>query len=127
MPTIMSRGEVAAFAHCPKPLCDGYEQQPVTAVREEIGRTYAESGGDAPFVETSTVTLAFAEPGEVACPECGQTREISTQVRQEYQNLSGYDPNGLLEIKYAKKIARLEAENAELEDKIAAKPKAKAA
>lgn len=100
MPTVMSRNEVQAFAHCTNIFCPGHDQAPVLAVREELGYTYIENGGDLPFVEKSTVTLSFVDPDELACPECGRNRDLSLQTRVEYPNESGHDPRGLVQIKY---------------------------
>lgn len=100
MPTVMSRDEVQAFAHCVNIFCPGHEQQPVQAVRQEIGFTYQELGGDHPFIERSTVGFEFADPEQAACPDCGRRRELSEQSRVDYENLSGHDPRGLIGIKY---------------------------
>lgn len=100
MPTVMSRNEVQAFAHCTNIFCPGHDQVPVTAIRQELGYTYLENGGDLPFVEKSTVSLEFANPDDVQCPSCERVRELSDQPRVDYENLSGHDPRGLVGIKY---------------------------
>lgn len=100
MPQVLTSDKVQAYAHCPRPMCEGAEQMEIEAIREEIGTTYQESGGDLPFIEKSTVHLTFADPKLAECPICGHPRDISLQSRVEYQNLSGHDPNGLIGIKY---------------------------
>jgi hypothetical protein len=101
MPQVMNQTEVDAYAHCgTPPVCDGYDQVKVKAIREELGTTYMESGGDLPFIEKSHIHLRFADPDDAACPHCGAGRELSEQPRTTYQNLSGYDPEGLRGIKY---------------------------
>lgn len=100
MPTLMSTAEVTAFAHCPRPMCPGGEQEPVEAIREEVGVTYMESGGDSPFIEKSHVQLRFKDEAQHDCPECGHKRELTNQPRVDYPSLSGHDPSGLLGIKY---------------------------
>lgn len=100
MPTVMHRDEVQAFAHCTNIFCPGHDQQPVLAIRQELGYTYADNGGSDPFIERSIVSYEFADPAEHACSECGRLRELSEQTRVEYPNQSGHDPRGLLAIKY---------------------------
>jgi hypothetical protein len=110
MPTVMNAQEVTAFAHCGRPTCDGYDQQPVPAKREEIGYTYLESGGDLPHIEKSSIQLTFADPDDMPCPHCGRQRELTADLRAEYQNLSGYDPEGLVGIKYGKQERNVDTE-----------------
>lgn len=100
MTQLISSNTVTAYAHCTRPLCDGASQQPVQALREETGVTYAEQGGDLGFVDKSFVTLRFDDDDDAACPHCGRPRELTEQARVQYQNLSGVDPDGLVGIKY---------------------------
>ena len=88
--------EIDGFAHCGQPRCPGSSQQPVKAVRRETFHTYRERGGNAPGVESSFVTLSFADPSERDCPACGRAREVTDQARKTYAPLSGHDPMGLL-------------------------------
>ena len=96
MPTVTETPVEAAWAHCTQPRCPGNNQQQVPAVRRETAHTYRERGGDGPGVESSWVSVAFADEGDVACPSCGRAREVSEQRRQTYAALSGHDPMGLL-------------------------------
>lgn len=106
MPTILKSEEVQAFAHCgATPGCPGVEQQPVNALKEELGHTFIERGGDLGSVENSFVHLRFADETDVQCPHCGRDRELSEQARVQYTS-SGYDPNYLLTEKYAEQLAK---------------------
>lgn len=106
MPTILKSEEVQAFAHCgATPGCPGVEQQPVAALKEELGHTFIERGGDLGSVENSFVHLRFADETDVQCPHCGRDRELSEQARVQYTS-SGYDPNYLLTEKYAEQLAK---------------------
>ena len=100
MPTVMSQETVTAYAHCVRPLCPGNQQQPVPAVREELGVTYSERGGDLGFIEQSHVTLRFADNTDRTCPACGGPRDLTDQSRVVYANESGVDPTALVGIKY---------------------------
>lgn len=126
--------QVRAYAHCVRPRCPGYREQEVDAVRREDFYTYAEKGGDLPGIENSFVYLDFADEDERACPSCGQARDLSATARPQYQNISGHDPNGLLDIepfdphKQAEirqqpvadeERQRMESENAELRERLA--------
>lgn len=89
---------VQAYAHCPDPLCPGSDQRPVPAIRQLVQQTIGERGGDGAFVnlvENSHEYLRFAEPDDVACPECGRDREVAGQRRPTYQRLIG-PPDALL-------------------------------
>lgn len=97
MPTITQEA-VTAYAHCVQPRCQGYQQQEVEAVREEAGFTYAERGGDLPGTEASFVSLRFADDDKAPCPHCGGHRDLSLTARRQYPAVSGFDPNGLLDI-----------------------------
>lgn len=123
------------YAHCNNPRCPGHSQERVEAVRRETSHTYRERGGNAPGVESSYVTLHFADPDEAACPHCSRNREVSDQPRKSYAPLSGHDPMGLLgvpgfdarkqqEVRQAPLVdperEALEAQNRELMERLAA-------
>src|SRR4051794_39296022 len=97
MPTTTA-AEVLAYAHCTEPRCKGYRQQQVMAVRTEDAYTYAERGGDLPGTENSFVRHAFADPAEAICEFCGSPRDISENARPQYQNISQFDPDGLIKL-----------------------------
>jgi phage terminase large subunit GpA-like protein len=128
MPTL-TETEVRAFAHCVHPRCPGYQQEEVDAIRSEDSWTYAEQGGDLPGTERSFVRLRFADEKNTPCPHCGTARDLSADKRRQYANLSGYDPQGLLDVEpfdAAKQHEvrdsdkeRIEAENAELRERLA--------
>lgn len=106
MPTVLKSEEVQAFAHCgATPGCPGVEQQPVKALKQEIGHTFIERGGDLGSIENSFEHLNFADEADRSCPHCGRDREISEQARIQY-TASGYDPNYLLTEKYAEQLAK---------------------
>ncbi len=110
MPTVMKHDEVTAFAHCGRPTCEGHDQQPVKAIREEVGYTYLEGGGDLPHIEKSSVQLRYVNDEDRLCPFCERARELTENMRAEYQNLSGYDPNGLVGIKYGAQERNVDTE-----------------
>ena len=94
MPRIYEK-EITALAHCPNPRCEGYAQREVKAIERTVEHTYVEQGGDMPGVERSMVYLSADE----SCPVCDKTCEITNQRRVHYDNLSGHDPDGLLQYK----------------------------
>lgn len=94
----MSTEVVDGFAHCPDPLCDGYRQQEVRAIREEVGQSYTENGGDMPGIERSSVYLRFEASDEQPCPTCDRDRELSLTERKRYQPLSGQAQDVLLRL-----------------------------
>lgn len=84
MPTITQQ-TVEGYAHCRDSLCPGNEQELVHAVRELSELYYKEWDPDGvPGVMNSTVRFMFADPGDVACPHCGQNREVTDQERPVY-------------------------------------------
>lgn len=94
---------VEAFAHCPDPLCAGHEQAPVPGVKMLVATTIGDRGGDGVFVnivENTHEYLRFAEPEDVACPECGRDREVALQQRPVYDRLIG-PPDALLRARRA--------------------------
>jgi hypothetical protein len=95
MPTVTDI-ETEGYAHCAIARCPGNAQEQVKAIRRETSRTYREMGGDAPGVESSWVTLLFADEEQRDCPHCGKPRELSAEPRVQYAPLSGHDPMGLL-------------------------------
>lgn len=123
MPTTVDQ-PIEGYAHCLNPRCAGYAQQQVKAVRRETGFTYVEINGTAegavPGIERSVVSFLFAADKDEACPSCGGVREVSPQPRTQYQNLSGYDPDGLLHIRPgdAPDPAALQAEIAALKEQL---------
>lgn len=98
MPTT-TVAEVTAYAHCVTPRCRGYQQAEVRGILKEDTYTYAERGGDLPGPENSFVYLSFAKEDEDApCPHCGERRDLSLEPRRQYANISGHNPEGLLDI-----------------------------
>lgn len=95
----VTESEVDAFAHCGNPVCPGYGQQPVKAVKTLVERSYQSSGGDWAFTESSSEHLRFADEDERACEHCGLGRMVTLQKRPVYQPLSGHPQNGLLAVK----------------------------
>lgn len=87
---------VQCFAHCKNPMCPGYAQEPVDAVVTTTEYTYKDNGGDLPGTERSNRDLRFADDEERACRACKQPRELSADARPSYQNLSTFDPMGLV-------------------------------
>jgi hypothetical protein len=87
------------FLHCRDARCPGYNQQEVAGVREESVQTFGDNGGDGIFTnfpERSTVAFRADDVEDVACPGCGQSREVSGDPRPQYQAISGHDPMGLV-------------------------------
>jgi hypothetical protein len=92
------------YLHCRDARCSGYNQQEVAGYREESVQTFGENGGDGIFTnfpERSIVSFHAAGEkdelaGIVACPGCGQSREVSGDPRPQYQAMSGHDPMGLV-------------------------------
>lgn len=97
MPTI-TQEKVSAYAHCVQPRCRGYQQEEVEALREEAAFSYAERGGDLPGTEASFVSFRFADDDNAPCPHCRGHRDLSPTPRRQYPSVSGFDPNGLLDI-----------------------------
>lgn len=95
MPRVLET-PVKGFAHCSNGRCPGSNQQRVDAVRVVTETTFAELGGDLPFVERSFEQHRFAQEDDRPCPSCGKSREVTSQQRPSYVNLSGKDPMGLL-------------------------------
>lgn len=103
---------VKAYAHCRWPLCPGYGQEEVPAVKTETSYTFADHGENGPLrssVFRSFSELRFAVDADVsdreayieqyreaaACKSCGNPRELADQARPQYVP-SGYDPMGLV-------------------------------
>lgn len=100
MPTV-TENTTRAFAHCPSVRCPGSNQMEVDAVEVTTGFTVGDLGGDqntafTHLIERSMVSYRFANDDDVACPACGRPRELTGQARPSYDNLSGFDPNGLV-------------------------------
>ena len=91
--------EIEAYAHCRNPRCAGYSQEKVKGVRETVEHTYVDSGGDSPGVEKSMVYIKAASADDIACPTCGESREVTEQQRRVYAPLSGHAQDGLLAFK----------------------------
>lgn len=100
MPTVTEK-PVRAFAHCPDPRCPGNQQEEVEGVERETALSYqADLGGDIPGVERSMIETVFAHEDDQACQHCAaaraveglqpQLREITTQQRKQYANVSGF-------------------------------------
>lgn len=84
MPTITQQ-HVQGYAHCRDSLCPGNEQELVAAIREQSDLYYKEwDPNGVPGVMNSTQRFMFADPDDVACPHCGQNREVTDQVRPVY-------------------------------------------
>lgn len=89
---------IRAWAHCSDPLCPGGLQEEVDGISTLRERTYWESAGNegppsknfenplGPYTETSWITISFANEDDAPCPECGQPREITDQVRPVYES-----------------------------------------
>jgi hypothetical protein len=88
---------VRAYAHCTNPRCPGHEQEEVDALQVETSFFFSDNGGNIPGVERSSVMLVWADAEQAAC-RCGRTRDLSESRRRRYDNLSGFDPDGLLEM-----------------------------
>jgi hypothetical protein len=88
---------VRAWAHCTNPRCPGHEQEEVDALEVETSFFFTDNGGTLPGVERSSVILVWADPEQAAC-RCGRSRDLSGAKRRRYDNLSGFDPDGLLEM-----------------------------
>lgn len=123
MPTITDT-PIDGYAHCLNPRCAGYAQEPVKAIRRETAFTFVELNGTAegsvPGFERSSVSFVFTDEDNAACGSCGGVREVTASPRTTYQNLSGHDPNGLLNIRPgdAPDIGALQAEIAALKQKV---------
>jgi hypothetical protein len=89
--------KTSGLAWCVDAFCEGNKQQPVEAIRTTTATTYTENGGDMAGFERSTVTYAFADEADVACPECGKRREVDVQERPQYPT-SMFRQDGLLEL-----------------------------
>lgn len=130
---IVTEATVKAFAHCRHPLCPGYGQEEVDAVRTETAYGFKDNGGDLPGIERSMVMLVFADDDARACRNCGRDRELTGDARPSYQPLSGFDPMGLINGSVApfdpnvvnteadQRIAALEAQIAKLAAAVEAK------
>jgi hypothetical protein len=104
---IQAKELIQAYAHCHNPLCVGYGQESVDAVKITTSKTGADFGADGPaarLVETSWDEIVLpleaeqspqADPART-CGHCGQPREVTTQERPSYDPLSGFDPMGLV-------------------------------
>lgn len=101
---------VRVYGTCGDWDCDGFSNVvEMPGVREEIERTLADNGladdPTTPFAhlvtETSSVSVRAERPEDAVCGTCGRAINVSDQdprtVRLE--NLSGFDPLGLLKIK----------------------------
>lgn len=117
MPTV-TETPVRAYAHCVIPVCAGYRQAEVDAVRTETAYTFADNGGDLPGIERSNMRLSFADEDDQACPSCGGARDLSEQARRSYDPLSGHDPNGLLKFGPFEGVQPKDDRVAELEAKV---------
>lgn len=140
MPTTTEQ-KIRGYAHCRAPRCPGNQQEEVDVLKIEDAYTYAEKGGDLPGVETSHVRLVFLNdgiddrPDDVSCPHCGRNRDLSEDPRPNYDPLSGYAQDGLLDIPVSANGTRFDpskqaeiqaevnekrdAENAELRERLA--------
>jgi hypothetical protein len=110
------------WAHCRSARCPGYQQEELQGERVETAFTFGENGGDGifvSFVEKSVVEFR-ADDSVLACPGCGESREISGEPRPQYMPLSGHDPMGLLSSSFDPTVRNTEsdAKVAELEAKL---------
>lgn len=108
----VSTEHIEAFAHCaamtePGIRCEGYEQQPVSGLRETTEFFYSDGWGGlgasdpydaavANLTERTVIRILFAAESDRACPSCGSPREISDQLRPQYDRLSDSAPDELL-------------------------------
>lgn len=108
------------FAHCPSPACAGHQQREVDGVLETTSFSYRDNGGDIPGEERSmeeprlVEEIALAEAVERrdsraeidearaaavaarSCGTCARALELSVTPRPQYDPLSGFDPNYLV-------------------------------
>lgn len=122
MPTVKET-PVKGYAHCPDSRCPGSNQERVAAVKVTTEHTYAENGGDLPFVEKSFEHYRFADDDARVCAACGRGREVTGQQRPSYAPLSGFDQQGLLGAKAFNPAAGAQPADpriAELEAKLSA-------
>lgn len=124
MPTVSETG-IKGFAHCRNPLCRGYLQEQVEAVRRETGYSYVERGGDLPFMESSTVHIVFAdEQSDSPCPYCKEAREVTDQQRPVYEKMTGFAQDGLLHAPRFGEFQPGSEENDQLKQQLADQAKA---
>lgn len=84
MPTITVQ-PVQGYAHCRDSMCPGNEQEQVLALREQSDLYYKEWDPDGvPGIMNSTSRLMFADSDDATCPHCGESREVTDQVRPIY-------------------------------------------
>lgn len=103
---------VTGYAHCaqlsaPGERCEGYEQAEVPALRETTEFFYSDGWGGlgasdpydaavANLTERTVIRIVFAVEADRPCPSCGSPREISDQLRPQYDRLSDSPPDELL-------------------------------
>jgi hypothetical protein len=123
MPTTID-APLEGYAHCLNPRCPGYAQEPVKALRRETSYTYVELNGTAegsvPGFERSQVSVRVRRRGRRRVPVLRRRPRDHPQPRTQYQNLSGHDPNGLLNLRpgEAPDVGALQAEIAALKQKV---------
>lgn len=117
--------EVDGYWHCSDALCAGYNQQPTRAFQETVSWTFGDRGCDPNVldpgrIESSNTRLRPVNDDERPCPHCPNTRELTTQERPKYRNLSGVDPNFMLK-QLARERAMQEGEDVyvDKEDRVA--------
>lgn len=105
---------IDAYAHCADSTCPGNAQQPVKAIRHDVAFSYMDLGGDMPGIERTTSALRVAHDKDATCKTCGGPRELSTDPRPVYNNLSGHPQDGLLKIAAERAAGHQPTESAEL-------------
>lgn len=110
---IVTPAQVKAYAHCQNPLCPGYGQEEVDAVRTEFAWTFGDSDPKSVFknmIDRSTMMFEYANGEDRACRSCSTDRELTGTARPTYQALSGFDPMGLLNAKFDPNTVNTEAD-----------------
>jgi hypothetical protein len=123
MPTTIDAA-LNGYAHCLNARCPGYAQEPVRLFgarrRTPTPSSTAPLRAASPASSAHRSAFVFADEDDAACPHCEGPREIAPQPRTTYQNLSGHDPNGLLNLRpgEAPDVGALQAEIAALKQKV---------
>jgi hypothetical protein len=119
MPTVTEK-QIDAWASCADARCAGYKQVPVKAVETTTEFSYIDLGGDIPGIERSSSVVSFADLADAQCPQCGEPRFVTDQVRPIYPNISGQPQDALLhQHDGAERVRDLELANAEAKAQMA--------
>ena len=103
---------ITGLAHCaqliaPGERCPGYEQDEVPALRETLYFVYSDGWGGqfssdpqdamlAQMTERTITRILYVNEADRPCPSCGSPRELTDQVRPQYDRLSDSKPDELL-------------------------------